>query len=440
MHFFKLPKFKIRTVVTLSEKYILSNKKLLYMQILFNLISITILFSIISANTFSFAIAFIEIIGVFLMIKVNHFLKKYRSKVFETLYIRDKLTYILATNKLYISSTDNDGKRYISRSAVLSFLVEDDCIVVRAHITGDNFSKQLRELALNLSSALGIRLEEQKDNPEHSDFLFLKKRPERLYVSSNGKKDMNNNLPINLGYGVVYNPVKCPHILVAGGTGSGKSLFISYLLIEFLRKSENSIYICDPKNSDLGSLSHYLGEERVATTPNNIARVVRLAIAEMQNRYDYMNENFKYGSNFVDHGYNPIWLIFDEMGAFQASGTDKKSKEVVNEVMDRIKQIILLGRQAGVFILIAAQQMNANTINTDLRDNLGLRIALGANSSEGYRMIFGSNTPENIPSIETKGAGLLYMQGSGKETAQYWESPFIDMKKFDFIEELKRYV
>ena len=76
-----------------------------------------------------------------------------------------------------------------------------------------------------------------------------------------------------------------------------------------------------------------------------------------------------------------IWLIFDEMGAFQASGTDKKSKEIINEVMDRIKQIILLGRQAGVFVLVSAQQVNADTLNTDLRDNLGLRIALGANSS-----------------------------------------------------------
>lgn len=118
------------------------------------------------------------------------------------------------------------------------------------------------------------------------------------------------------------------------------------------RKSE--LYIADPKNSDLGSLSHYLGQERVATSPNNIARIVRLTVEEMNKRYEYMRENFKYGSNFSDHGFKMIWLIFDEMGAFQASGTDKKSKEIINEVMDRIKQIILLGRQAGVFVLVSA--------------------------------------------------------------------------------------
>lgn len=94
-------------------------------------------------------------------------------------------------------------------------------------------------------------------------------------------------------------------------------------------------------------------------------------------------------------------------------------------VMDGIKQIILLGRQEGIFILVSAQQVNASTtLSTELRDNLFLRIALGANSNEGYRMVFGSATPDNLKPIEVKGAGYLYMQGSGRENAQYWESPY----------------
>ncbi len=91
------------------------------------------------------------------------------------------------------------------------------------------------------------------------------------------------------------------------------------------------------------TLSYYFGEKYVATTPNNIARIVRLVVEEMQERYQYMRDNFQYGTNFADHGFKPVWLIFDEMGAFKASGTDKKSKEVIAEVMDGIKQIILMG-------------------------------------------------------------------------------------------------
>ena len=51
--------------------------------------------------------------------------------------------------------------------------------------------------------------------------------------------------------------------------------------------------------------------------------------------------------------------------------------------------------------------------NPDLRDNLGLRIALGANSNEGYRMVFGSATPDNLKPIEGELA-IFYMQGFGQ--------------------------
>ena len=214
-----------------------------------------------------------------------------------------------------------------------------------------------------------------------------------------------DSLDINLGYGVVYNPSQCPHILISGGTGSGKSIFITILILELLKRKSN-VYVCDPKNSDLGSLSNpsLLGDEKVATSANNIARVVRLAVEEMKQRYDYMNmpENFKYGSNYSNHGFKETWVIFDEMGAFQAGGTDKQSKAVISEVMDGIKQIILLGRQSGVFCLISAQQMSANTLSTELRDNLGLRICLGSNSQEGYRMVLNSATPETIPLLKSR--------------------------------------
>lgn len=250
-----------------------------------------------------------------------------------------------------------------------------------------------------------------------------------------------DDLNINLGYGIVYNPVKTPHVLVAGGTGSGKSIFISFFLIE-LMKRHATIYIADPKNSDLGNLSHYL-DDHVAVTPVQIAKVTRLAVEEMKKRYAIMNDpmNFKYGSNFVDHSFNSLWLIFDEMGAFQASGTDKESKKIVDEVMANIKQIILLGRQAGCFILVAAQQMRAETLNSDLRDNLGLRIALGANSPDGYRMIFNAHTPpsDSLPDVSVKGSGLIYVEGSGESEAKYWESPYIDTKAWNFIDELLKY-
>ncbi|HEL1965120.1 TPA: otitis media-associated H10 [Streptococcus suis] len=350
---------------------------------------------------------------------------------------RQLLRYFLESNKLFTEDS-LDGKNYISTSAIIGWKESNNKLTIKAFKKGDSYSRRLENLDTELSALLNLPLETKIIRPSLVEYHFYTVRPTRFQTSMLSMKP-TNPLSIDLGYGVVYNPVECPHILIAGGTGSGKSILISYFILEILKR-HSVLFIADPKNSDLGSLSHYLGSEKVATTPNHIARIVRLTVQEMNRRYEYMRENFRYGANFSDHGFKTAWLIFDEMGAFQASGTDKKSKEIIQEVMDGIKQIILLGRQAGVFILISAQQVNADTLNTDLRDNLGLRIALGANSSEGYRMVFGSATPPIRQPIEVKGAGYLYMQGSGKEFAEYWESPYLNPKEFDFIRELQKLI
>lgn len=413
--------FKLRTVADLTKTYIITSSKLKVAH--FSIVALTIcsIFAII-ANIRApvFLQILIFLLGGFLIYKINFKLKSLRYNLNFYLILRESLLYILHTNRLYTTSKDSSGYEKIVRSAVLEYELDRQKghILIKALITGDEFSKKVQSLDDVLSGVLELELEEKIIRPSFTEYHFYYIKPERLVLQSHNQRQEIDSLDIDLGYGVNYNPVKCPHILVSGGTGSGKSVLISVLILEFLKR-QSTVYIADPKNSDLGSLSHYFGNKYVATTSNNIARIVRVVVEEMQFRYQFMRDNFQYGSNFTDHGFKPIWLIFDEMGAFQASGTDKKSKEVIVEVMDGIKQIILLGRQAGVFILISAQQMRAETLNTDLRDNLGLRISLGANSTEGYRMVFGSATPDKLKPIEVKGAGYLYMQGSGKETAQY---------------------
>ncbi|HEU3651413.1 FtsK/SpoIIIE family protein [Streptococcus pneumoniae] len=435
--------FKLRQIADLTKNYIITSSKLKTVH--FSIIAFTIctIFAIIAnirAPVFLQILLFL--LGSFLIYKINFKLKSLRYNLNFYLILRESLLYILHTNRLYTTSKDSSGYEKIVRSAVLEYEIDRQKghVLIKALITGDEFSKKVQSLDDVLSGVLELELEEKIIRPSFTEYHFYYIKPERLVLQSHNQRQEIDSLDIDLGYGVNYNPVKCPHILVSEGTGSGKSVLISVLILEFLKR-QSTVYIADPKNSDLGSLSHYFGNKYVATTPNNIARTVRVVVEEMQERYQVMRDNFQYGSNFTDHGFNPVWLIFDEMGAFQATGSDKKSRDIITEVMDGIKQIILLGRQSGIFILVSAQQVNASTtLSTELRDNLGLRIALGANSSEGYRMVLGSATPNNLKPIEVKGAGYLYMQGSGKESAQYWESPYLDTTQFDFIKELQLYL
>lgn len=434
--------FRLRTVADLKRNYILSSSRIKVTTWLILGLLVCILLTVIANIRAPDLIKIpLFILAGFVIYKFHRQLKYFRYNLDYYLIIRESLLYVLHTNHLYTTYKDSSGYEKISRSAILQYELDKQKghILIKALITGDEFSKKVQSLDDVLAGVLELELDEKIIRPSFVEYHFYYKKPNRLVLQSRNQKQEIDNLDIDLGYGVNYNPVKCPHILVAGGTGSGKSVFISFLILEFLKR-QSTVYIADPKNSDLGSLAYYLGDKYVATTPNNIARIVRLVVEEMQERYQYMRDNFQYGTNFADHEINPVFLVFDEIGAFQASGTDKKSKEIIVEVMDGIKQIILLGRQAGIFILVSAQQMRAETLNTDLRDNLGLRIALGANSSEGYRMVFGSATPDNLKPIEVKGAGYLYMQGSGRENAQYWESPYLDTKQFNFISELQLYL
>ncbi len=434
---------RLKHIADLARNYIISSHRLRVVHWLILGLSVCTLFTIIVNIR---APAFLQIpfflLSGFVIYKIHLKLKYFRYNLDFYLIIRESLLYVLYTNRLYTAQKDSTGHEKIIRSATLEYELDRQKghVLIKALITGNEFSKKVQSLDDVLAGVLELELDEKIIRPSFVEYHFYYKKPERLTLQSHSQKQLINNHNIDLGYGIIYDPVKCPHILVSGGTGSGKSVFITFLILELLKR-QSTVYIADPKNSDLGSLSHYFGEKYVATTPNNIARIVRLVVKEMQERYQYMRNNFQYGTNFADHGIKPLWLLVDEIGAFQTSaGTDKKSKETIVEVMDGIKQIILLGRQTGIFILVSAQQMRAETLNTDLRDNLGLRIALGANSNEGYRMVFGPATPENLKPIEVKGAGYLYMQGSGRENAQYWESPYLDNKQFNFISELQLYL
>ncbi len=425
-----------RSVVSLENKNVFLNYPELLKKVriaIFFLIVITLFFSLTLSN--SIASLILWVLSFAMAIKQHGWIKKMRYWFQRTFDYDLMLLDFLLSNNLYY---EKDG---IMESAEFSYEKNENEVIIYGIKNGDRFTSRLEGLQIEISALINLPLTEKIVREGVVEYHFQTVKPIRLHLISTGEPTYNDSHKIDLGYGVVYDPTKTPHILVAGGTGSGKSVFISFLVLELLNK-KSDIFICDPKNADLGSLSVFLGGDRVATTPNNIARVIRSAVEEMQKRYEYMNDpaNFKYGSNFVDHDMKQIWVIFDEMGAFVATATDKRSKEVVNEVMDGIKQLILLGRQAGVFVLIAGQQMRAENLSSELRDNLGLRIALGSNSLDGYRMVMGNAMPETIPPIDVKGSGLLYMQGSGKETAQYYEAPYMSADEFDFIEELKLYI
>ena len=106
--------------------------------------------------------------------------------------------------------------------------------------------------------------------------------------------------------------------------------------------------------------------------------------------------------------------------------------------MGNLTEIILKGREMGVFVILSTQQANSNNIPTELRENLSMRVALGNIGNEGYRMIFGESNG-NVQSISTTGGAYIYLDNLGWDSPKQFEAPFVDYKNFDFIEEIKKY-
>ncbi|MBE6164954.1 MAG: DUF87 domain-containing protein [Streptococcus gallolyticus] len=225
------------------------------------------------------------------------------------------------------------------------------------------------------------------------------------------------------------------HLLIVGQTGSGKSLFVNYMILQYA-KIGAEIYVADPKHADLWLIDKIKGfpEEHVGTTPAQIAKILRLADEKMQQRYEkYFVSIDDAGKDFTDFGLAPIFIIIDEFSAF-AKTADKKTLE---EAKRYLFDITMRGRQAGVLIGgLIMQRPDANLLDGAIRDQMGCRLALGKLSPEGYRMIFGRSDIIS-KSITEKGGGYIMIEGQTTEPI-YYETPWIS-ESFNFLKELSNF-
>lgn len=218
-----------------------------------------------------------------------------------------------------------------------------------------------------------------------------------------------------------------PHALIVGGTGGGKTYTIFTLLKAFL--GMGNVYICDPKNSDLADLSAVL--PNVYSKKDGMIMCARKFYEGMVQRLEDMKKmpNYKTGGNYADVGLEPSVLVFDEYVAFLSS-LDWKEAE---KLLFYLQQITMLGRQVGYFLILACQRPDAKFLPDGIRDQFGLRLALGKLSETGYAMLFGE-VDKSFKPKRIKGRGYA---DYGTGTISEFYSPYIP-KGYDFLAELKK--
>ena len=224
------------------------------------------------------------------------------------------------------------------------------------------------------------------------------------------------------GRPVIADIAKMPHLLIAGATGSGKSVCINTIIVSLLYKAtpdEVKLIMIDPK---VVELSAYNGIPHlfipVVTDPKKAAGALNWAVAEMMERYDKFAQY-----NVRDlKGYN---AKIEALEGIEDENKPKKLPQIViivdeladlmmvapGEVEDAICRLAQLARAAGIHLIIATQRPSVNVITGLIKANMPSRIAFSVSSGVDSRTILDMNGAEKLLG---KGDMLFYPQGYQK--------------------------
>ncbi|MCT6823153.1 MAG: DNA translocase FtsK [Apilactobacillus sp.] len=199
---------------------------------------------------------------------------------------------------------------------------------------------------------------------------------------------------------------KLPHLLIAGSTGSGKSVAINGIITSILmnaKPSEVKMMLIDPKKVELGvynGIPHLLSP--VVSEPKKAARSLNKVVAEMEHRYDlFAKHNQRKISTFNEYvnglseeergDLKPlpyIVVVVDELADLMMT--------VSNDVESAIIRLAQMGRASGIHMILATQRPSVDVITGLIKSNVPSRIAFAVSSGIDSRTILDSNGAEKL--------------------------------------------
>ena len=211
------------------------------------------------------------------------------------------------------------------------------------------------------------------------------------------------------------------HLLIAGATGSGKSVIINGIVHFCLLHTPDraGLILIDPKRVELSPYRNCPHVHRYASEPDEIIGALKYTLSLIECRYKLMQEQ----RTRIYHG-GDVYLVIDELADLMTT-----NKKTIQPLLQRICQI---GRAAKVHVIGATQCPNAEVIPTPIRCNFDSRVGLRTWSARDSRTILGTNGCERLPRygqgyyMTPDGIQLvnvpMYSDNQLDELVRYWTS------------------
>lgn len=259
------------------------------------------------------------------------------------------------------------------------------------------------------------------------------------------KEKEKSKLLVTLGKSIMGSPVFCeinktPHLLVAGSTGSGKSVCINSIIISILMRTkpdEVKLVLVDPKKVELSmynGVPHLLAP--VVTDPKKANIALKKIVVEMENRYDVFSnngvKNIEGYNNMIDRKNESlpdgeklkrmpfIVVIIDELADLMLVAA--------KEVEDSIMRITQMARAAGIHLIVATQRPSTDVITGVVKANIPSRISFAVSSQIDSRTILDMSGAEKL-----LGKGDMLFLPMGENTPQRVQGTFISEEEINAV-------
>ena len=258
-------------------------------------------------------------------------------------------------------------------------------------------------------------------------------------LSDKNFKNSQHKIPICIGKDIsgnieVIDLSKTPHLLVAGTTGSGKSVFINTLLASILYKfspDELRLILIDPKMLELSvynDIAHLLTP--VVTEPKKAILALKWVCKEMERRYTLMNEentrNLESYNNVSQEKLPFIVVFIDEMADLMMTAG--------KEVEHYVQRLAQMARACGIHLVMATQRPSVDIITGSIKANFPSRISFQVASKYDSRTVLGEIGAEQL-----LGNGDMLMSKNGGNIIRYQSAFISDNEVGKLIKEIKKH-